>query len=269
MTFLYQIPPILLLIVAVFFAVALAAGGQVFLHRRFRDHDFVPHNEVGGFIIAVVGTLYAVLLGFLTVVAWQHFAEARDLVALESAAAADAWHMALGLPPAVRARIRGDVLRYATLMVDREWPDVRVARIRPDADWVLMDAIGSAADLTPRNARESNAQAATLQQLNTLHDFRQRRILSSQSGVSSFEWLVLFVGAACVIGFCWLFGSANARAHLLMTSVVAIIIAATLTLLFELQYPFRSAIGIGSGAWRATIDHIHLMQSGPQANMRM
>jgi len=46
------------------------------------------------------------VLGFLTVVGWQQFADARQSVALESAAAADAWHMAAGLAGAfVRASI--------------------------------------------------------------------------------------------------------------------------------------------------------------------
>ena len=269
MTFLYAIPPSVLLVAAIVIAVIIAAGGQQYLHRRFREHDFVPHNEIGGFIIAVVGTLYAVLLGFLTAVAWQHFAEARDLVSAESASAADAWHSAIGLPYAVRSRIRGDMLNYAKAMVDQEWPDMRGGQIHTTPDLIIMDAIGAAADANPKNQRESNAQSATLQQLTLLHDDRLRRVFSSQSGVSWFEWLVLLIGAACVIAFCWLFGSANRRAHLLMTSIVAVIIASTLTLLFELQYPFRSVVGVGPDAWQATIDHIRLMQTGAQANMRM
>jgi len=269
MTFLYSIPPGVLLLVAIVIAIAIAAGGQVYVHRHFSEHDFVQHNEVGGFIIAVVGTLYAVLLGFLTVAAWQHFAEARESVALESAAAGDAWHTALGLPATVRSRVRADVLKYANVMVDRDWPDMRRGRLSTIADIIVMDAIGTAGDFVPANPRETNAQAATLQQLGVLHDYRQRRIFSAASGVSWFEWLVLFIGAICVIAFCWLFGSKNVRAHLLMTSAVAIIIASMLALLFELQYPFRSPIGIGPDAWQGIIGHIHLMQTGSQTNMRM
>jgi uncharacterized membrane protein YfcA len=269
MSFLYSIPPVVLLLSAILLALVFAAGGQLYVHRRFREHDFAPHNEVGGFIIAVVGTLYAVLLGFLTVTAWQHFSEARDLVALESASAADAWHTALGLPAAPRSRVRTDVLAYANAMLAHDWPDMRVGRVHPIADIIVMDAIGAAGNFVPKNPRESNAQAATLQQLGTLHDYRQRRIFSSLSGVSWFEWLILLIGAVCVICFCWLFGSSNPRAHLLMTSAVAIIVAAILVLLFELQYPFRSAVGIGTFAWQATIEHIHLMQTGGQASMRM
>ncbi len=97
MEYLYRIPAAVLLTLAVLAAIALAGAGQAYVHRRFSRNDFVVHNEVGGIIITVVGTIYAVVLGFLTVVAWQHFTEARDLVVLESDADIDAWHTAAAL----------------------------------------------------------------------------------------------------------------------------------------------------------------------------
>ena len=50
---------------------------------------------------------------------------------------------------------------------------------------------------------------------------------------------------------------------------MAIVIVSMLVLLFELQYPFRSQLGIGPDAWQGVVEHIHLMQSGNQTNMRM
>jgi len=79
---LYSVPAAVLLPVLVALAVAVFGGGQIYIHRRFSSQDFVAHNEVGGIIIAVTRTLYAVVLGFLTVVVWQHFLEARELVVL-------------------------------------------------------------------------------------------------------------------------------------------------------------------------------------------
>lgn len=266
---LLRISPSALLLGAVLLAVALVCTGQWYVHRLFNEQDFVQHNEVGGFIIAVAGSLYAVVLGFLTVVAWQHYSDARQLVALESAASVDAWHVALGLPRDKRSRIRDDMLRYAHLMVDNEWPEMRAGKFDEPSGILAMDALDAAEDFVPANMQESNAQAATLQQLGVLHDVRQRRLSDNASGISTFEWTVLLLGAVCVLCFCWLFGLANRRVHLVMTSAVTVIIASTLILLFELQYPFRSNIGVPSDDWVAVIDHIHQMQTGAQMEMRM
>ncbi len=267
--FFLHAPAAALLFAAICVAVATACVGQWYVHRLLPERNFVRHNEVGGFIIAVAGTLYAVVLGFLTVITWQHFSEANDLVTLESAAATDAWHMAVDLPTASRSEVRRDVLAYSQLMIDREWPSMRDGGFNVKADLIVMDAIGAAAAFKPADPGQTNAQSATLQQLGALHDLRQRRLADNAGGIVPFEWLVLLIGAACVVCFCWLFGLTNRGVHLLMTSSVVVIITSLLLLLFELQYPFRTSLGITPDSWAGVIQHIHIMQTGTQSNMRM
>ena len=85
----------------------------------------------------------------------------------------------------------------------------------------------------------------------------------------AFEWLVLLIGATCIICFCWLFELRNARVQILMTSTVVTIIVSILVLLFELQYPFRSDIGIGPELWQGAHAHLHEMENGDMMGMRM
>ena len=269
MAFVIELPALLLLLVAVVLAVAFACGGQWYVHRRFPEEDFVRHNEVGGVIIAIAGTLYAVVLGFLTVAAWEHYVEARHFVGIESAAAADAWHMAVGFPPVRRSRVRADLLAYSQLMVTREWPLMRSGRFDPQGDILVMDAIGAAGTYKPADMGESNAQSETMTQLGTMHDMRQRRLAESTSDLGAFAWFVLVFGAACITCFCWLFGAKNRRVHLLMTACVAVMVTSVLVLLFELQYPFRTGLRIAPDDWTSTILHIRAMQSGTQPEMRM
>lgn len=268
MTALYSLPAALLLFIALAIAIVLAGAGQIFVHRRFGSQDFIAHNEVGGILIAVSGTLYAVLLGFLTVAAWQHYLEARQLVVQESDATIDVWHTAVGLAPPVRAHLRSDMINYARIMTDREWPLMRKGGYDEKAAAIEMDAIDATGSFAPSNVSQSNAQSATLQLLTAMHDARQQRIGMNEHGVSWFAWLVLLIGAVCIVCFCWLFGLRNQRMQLLMTSTVTTIIVCTLVLLFELQYPFRSDVGIGPEAWNGAIEHIHEMQSGPLMNMQ-
>jgi hypothetical protein len=268
LNFLYAIPAALLLSIVLIAAIALSSAGQSFVHHRFRNRGFVGHNEVGGIIITVSGAIYAVILGFLTIEAWERVQEARELTALESDADIDAWHTAVGLPADLRRHIRDDMLEYAEMMVDSEWRLMKMGHFNPDAGNIDMHALDVAGSLIPSNGAESNAQLLTLQQLTTLHDARQRRISINRSGVSWFEWLVLSIGAICIICFCWLFELRSLRTHLLMTAMVVTLIASTLALLFELQYPFRSSVGVSTEAWEGAIAHIHAMQTGSQMNMR-
>jgi hypothetical protein len=269
MAFLTAIPSVVFLATALALAIGLVCLGQRYVHRRVRKESFIEHNEVGGIIIVVAGTLYAVVLGFFTVIAWQHYQEAREIVVAESNADIDAWHTAAGLPAAVRERVRSDMLNYANVIIAREWPAMRRGALDPELAFIGMDAIDATAAFTPVNQAEANAQAATMQQLTIIHDARQRRIGVNRDGITWFEWLILIAGGVCIVCFCWLFGLRSERIHLLMTSTVVTIIASTMVLLFELQYPFRSDVGVDPGAWQYAIAHIHQMQSGSLADMRM
>ena len=180
----------------------------------------------------------------------------------------DVWHTAVGLAAPARERVRNDMLHYAGIMTAREWPLMRQGGYDASAAAIGMDAIDATGSFVPANMGQSNAQASTMQQLMIMHDARQQRIGINMIGLSWFEWFILLMGGTCIICFCWLFGLRNARMHLLMTSTVTIIIVSALVLLFELQYPFRSDVGIGAEAWNDAVSHIHQMQSGALMEMR-
>jgi hypothetical protein len=44
MMILYRVPSLILLLASIVVAVVVAGGGQIYVHHRFRDQDFVQHN---------------------------------------------------------------------------------------------------------------------------------------------------------------------------------------------------------------------------------
>lgn len=256
---LYAVPPALLLILAIVLAPLVACGGQWLVHRRFDLQAFFVNNDVAGFMIAVVGTLYAVVLGFMTVQVWEHYEAARVKVYVESASVADVWHDAVGMPAPVRARLRADMLAYARSMRDDEWPAMRHASLSRRGDELIMDATVANGQHQPKSLAESNAQAALITQLNLLHDARANRLAANAESVSSFQWAILWIGAAVVLAFCYVFRGEHLSALLVMTGSVAVLIVTMFVLLFELQYPFRSQLGVSDAAWTSLIAHIEWM----------
>ena len=74
---LYNVPTALLCLAIVVTAVALSLGGLVLVRRSVTLSTLESHHEVAGFILAVVGVVYAVLLAFVVIVTWEQFEEAR------------------------------------------------------------------------------------------------------------------------------------------------------------------------------------------------
>jgi hypothetical protein len=53
--------------------VAVALGAMWLVRRSTEVESLESHKEVAGFIIAVIGGLYSVLLAFIVVTAWESF----------------------------------------------------------------------------------------------------------------------------------------------------------------------------------------------------
>jgi hypothetical protein len=141
--------------------------------------------------------------------------------------------------------------RYAHVMVDREWPAMRDGRTSPEAEGILTDTLTEVARFRPADPGAANVQNEVLRHLAEMHDARRARLYDNNAGISPFQWLVLVIGALVVIGLCYLFGMANERVLRVIICAVGVMIVASWVLVFELDYPFRSDLGVTPDPWTA------------------
>ena len=62
--------------------------GPLLARRRFGLERLMTNNEIAGFKFATVGVIYAVLLAFAVIIAWERFSDAESAVVQESGASA-------------------------------------------------------------------------------------------------------------------------------------------------------------------------------------
>lgn len=256
MTALYGVPAWLLLIVADAVAAGLACAGLLLVRRALPKLDFVQHNEVAGFIVAIVGTLYAVMLAFVIAIVWQEYDGTQSRAYAEAAAATDVWHLAQGLSEPLRGDVRTGIVDYARTLVDDEWPQMQHGGTSARTEAILTRLITGVARAPASDAGAATVHGEVLRHLTDVHDMRRYRIADNRNGVSWFEWTVLAVGAGVVIGFCYVFGMRNDRPLMLMTAGVAVMIVSLWVLVFELDYPFRGELSVSSAPWQQFLDRV-------------
>jgi hypothetical protein len=80
MSFLTTRPVWVLILLLVLFT-ALAMAGPVLVRRYVPLEKLRVNNEVAGFKFATLGVLYAVLLAFVVIIAWERFHDAEEALA--------------------------------------------------------------------------------------------------------------------------------------------------------------------------------------------
>jgi hypothetical protein len=105
-------------------------------------------NDVAGFIYAVLGVVYAMLLALVVIAVWEDFGSARETVETEANATAEIFWLARRLPGLERHRLQELARSYARQVVEKEWPLMRNGQAplmaqggETPTGWVLVDDI--------------------------------------------------------------------------------------------------------------------------------
>src|SRR6516162_4330822 len=109
-----------LILAVIVIPTAIAIGFQVLVRRWVGIDRLVLNNEVAGFIFAIIGVVYAVLLAFVVIAVWDKFSEGQTSVARESAAAA-LFQYAEGAEPEA-AKLHESLVGYLRLAIEKDWP---------------------------------------------------------------------------------------------------------------------------------------------------
>src|SRR5215831_3315806 len=96
--------------------------GLVLVHRLVHIDVRRAHNELAGFLVAVISVTYALLLAFIAVATRESFSHAQDIVDSEADYVGSIYRDTQGLPPEVGQSIRDDLEQYVTTVVKQEWP---------------------------------------------------------------------------------------------------------------------------------------------------
>src|ERR687897_1717754 len=99
-----------------------AVGGLVVVQRLVPATIRKENNDVAGFIYAVMGVIYAVLLALVVIAVWEELGRARVTVEAEANALAEIFWLAHQLPQPEGRELQELCRSYAEEVVEEEWP---------------------------------------------------------------------------------------------------------------------------------------------------
>jgi hypothetical protein len=213
----------------------------------------LEHNDRAGFILAVIGVVYAVLLAFVAIGTWERFNQAEARSYEEAEALATVYRDAESFPHP--ARLQGMLQAYVRSVINDEWPRMSHGERAATANGLLEAAGRYVRHLSVASVGVSNVHAQMLSAMDTALGDRETRLTIDFMGINSIMWVVLVAGAYITVAFTYLFGFERTLMQQLMIGGLALTIGLVLFLVVGLDYPFRGSIAVGPDAFRMLLEH--------------
>lgn len=242
-----------------------------FVNRLWPMEKRKPCNEVIGWQLTVLGTTYAVILGFMIYNVWTEFRTTSVDVSNEASAVLEVFRMADTLPDTSKARVQELVRRYAQQAIQIDWPDMATYQ----SSHLPRDGVNSISALW----HELNA--AKLQELSTHADYdqfrtalihleRERNTREEQyrSHMPLGLWLLLLSGALLVVGSSCFLGHDKSWLHYIQVLSLTFTILVTLAAIADIDHPFAGSVHVSPSAFIDALDVMGTQKSDPSTDTR-
>lgn len=251
-SWLESLPTTLAGIIVVGGIVLISLGVGYVVAQATSEKVRAAHNDRAGFILAVIGVIYAVLLAFIAIGVWERFGEAESRSFDEAGALATVYRDADAFPE--RAALRSQLRAYVTSVIDDEWAHMSRGEPTPVASRQLEGVDREIRGLRVNSLRLANVQAQMLGAIDTALADRRARLTMDTGGINGIMWFVLVAGAIVTIAFTYLFGFELPLMQQLMIGGLSFLIGLVLFLIVALDYPFRGSIAVQPEAFKALLE---------------
>lgn len=230
---------------------ALSVGGMLWVRKKFHLSVLEEHHEVAGYLLSVIGTLYAVLLGLIVVDVQNKYQQAQLMAETEANAIADLFLLSQALPPKVSTKLSKEVSAYVDSVIGQEWgSDVSTNSFTTGSVVALRHIWQSVGRYEPTTNREQACYGTMLTILGQLADARRFRVVSTHGGISPVLWGVLIAGGVCTVLFTYFFGVKNVYAHVAMTALVSLCLSLNVMLVALFSNPYKGDLKVQPDGFR-------------------
>ena len=225
--------PLIIIVVGVFVI------GQIFFRRLFRKEKIESCHEVGGTMLQVLGTLYAVILGLIVLDAMAKFETAQTIILNESQSLLVVFELA----EQFKFEGRGETVRqltedYLDEVITNDWGLMDDNVFNYKAHSILIKLIDEVKKIVPITENEKQLFPTLIQESLSVWKCRVARVNQAEIGVPRIEWVMLIIGGVITIVFTYFFRIENQKIQSCMTGLFALIIIMNLYMVLLFAEPY-------------------------------
>lgn len=208
------------------------------------------YNDIIGWHLSILGTTYAVILGFMLYTVWTVYGEADQNVDREANAIVDVYRLADGIPEPQGTKLQELARSYADAVVNRDWPEMAANEELAESTAISTEMWKTVISVKPSSPGEVTAQERALSELSALSEHRLTRSMQSTARLPNVLWGVLLVGGVLTIVAASTFSMDNAKLHALQIFSFSLLVSLSLVAIADIHRPFHGLIHVTDNAFK-------------------
>jgi hypothetical protein len=217
------------------------------------------HNDIIGWQVTILSTIYAVMMGFMLFAVWERYLTADVNAEAEANCLVSVFRLADGLPPEQRDQVHRLARQYADIVIEQEWPTMHTGGLSSSGNKTIQRlwevVLATKADTMAEQASVSQALA----EISTMTEHRRVRQHDSQTKLPGVLWMVLILGGVITMFSACLFGVDSFPLHCIQAMSLALLIALILVAIAEIDHPFQGTVHLSPNGFeraRATFAEV-------------
>jgi hypothetical protein len=238
-------------------ALVISLGFMAGLNRIWPMARRYTNNDQIGWQLSVLGTTYAVILGFMLYTEWNTYSAATLNVNLEASALRNMFRLAEGLPDPQRMQLGQQMNAYADAVVNEDWPLMAHGGVPENSHLINEEMWKTLMTMKIATPSESTAEDHALSELSNLTDHRRTRLLQSVTRLPVIFWCVLLVGGFLTIVSVSMFGSVRARLHAVQVCSLTLLVTLVMLAIADVDRPYQGWVHISDYPFRRAQLNMH------------
>ncbi len=237
-------------VLIVLVALACSLGFMEAVNYYWPPESRRAHNDLIGWQLSVLGTTYAVIIGFMLYTVWIDFGAAELNADAEANALVSLFRLSDGLAPEQGARLKVLARAYGDAVVEQEWVEMAAGGNPAETREIVRQMWETLTASKGASPNEITAEDHALYELSALAGDRRIRLVENASRLPGVLWFVLLIGGAVTVASTCMFGAANGALHVIQVSAFSLLISLVLVAVADINRPFQGSVHVSDYAFR-------------------
>lgn len=239
--------------------------GSIFIRPFLR---LVVRNQYGAndlisYLLGAHGVYFGILLGLLSLAAYENFTKAETQVTQEAASMSGLYRVFSGYPKPTRDELRQLLREYARSVISEDWPAQRRGETTRGGTELVTKIQTVLYAFEPQTPGQELLHGQALSSFNDLRDFRRLRLYAVTSGIPELLWYVVLIGAITSMVLFWML-EMKFLPHLVLGGISNFFLATLIAFVVAMDNPFLGEVSISSSPFEQIYDQL-MVPEGPKS----